>query len=84
MKAKRSSRCTLCSDQIEAGDEIGALLGKWTHLACKQAEIARRTKSAGAPEVLPPVLPDNEKVTYIGARLRNRQGIAFLKSRDRL
>lgn len=83
MKARRASRCTVCSDRIQAGDEIGAFLGKWVHATCKAADIARRAKAAGAPKVLPVVMPDNDHVTYIGVRTERQRGLKFLRSQNR-
>jgi hypothetical protein len=84
MRARRASRCTVCSDDIQVGDEIGAFLGKWVHGACKAADIARRAKAAGAPKALPTVIPDNDKVTYVATKRLKRRGLATLQGRDRL
>jgi hypothetical protein len=84
MKARRASRCTVCSDQIQVGDEIGAFLGKWVHAACKTADIARRAKAAGAPKVLPTAMPDNEMITYVATKRLKRRGLSALAGRDLL
>lgn len=84
MKARRTSSCTPCGGGIEVGDDIAAFLGKWTHAACKAADIARRAESAGPPVNLPDAGLDNESVTYIGTRHLRQRGLKFLKSQERL
>lgn len=83
MKAKRTSRCTVCSATIEVGEEIAAFLGKWVHDACKRADIARRAKAAGAPTQVPQAVFGNDTVTYVGARRWRRKGLVYLRSQDR-
>jgi hypothetical protein len=84
MKARRASCCTVCRDQIKAGEDIAAFLGKWVHSTCKTADIARRANAAGEPTVLPVSMNGNETITYVGTRRWRRRGIKFLQSRDRL
>jgi hypothetical protein len=84
MKARRTSRCTVCGYQIQVGDEIEAFLGKWTHAACKAADIARRAELAGPPVELPTEDLDNETITYVGTRHWRRRGLKFLRSQERL
>ena len=84
MRAKRSSRCTVCSSPIRPGDEIGAFLGKWVHTSCKEADIARRAKAAGAPTEVPQTVFGNETVTYVGTRHWRRKGLRIPRDRDRL
>ncbi len=83
MRARRASRCTVCSENIQVGDEIEAFLGKWVHAPCKAADIARRAKSAGTVTVIPQDRFGNDSITYVGTRHWRRRGLKFLKNQQR-
>lgn len=84
MKARRTGRCTPCGKRIEVGNEIETFLGKWTHAACKAADIARRAELAGGPTEVPATDLGNGTITYVGTRRWRRRGLKFLKSQQRL
>jgi hypothetical protein len=84
MKARRASRCTPCGERIEVGDEIAAFLGKWTHAACKEADIERRAALVGPPVEIAPQSPENDTVPYIGIRSERRRGLRALRDQRRL
>lgn len=83
MKARRASNCTPCGQRINVGDEIAAFLGKWTHAACKEADIARRAALAGPAVEISPEDPDKDAVTYIGVRSERRRGLRALRDQQR-
>lgn len=78
MIAKFNGTCRICRAAIAPGEEIQILLRKWTHAACKAAEIARRSKAAGAPREVPQATFGNESVTFVGTRgCRRRARVSF-------
>jgi hypothetical protein len=83
MKARRASKCTPCGERIEVGDEIAAFLGKWTHAACKEADIARRAALVGPPVEIAPQGPDNATVAYVGVRSERHRGLRALRDQQR-
>jgi hypothetical protein len=52
MKAKHAGTCMSCRQGIQVGAEIGRLLGKYVHQACKDRELAE-LRSQGSVEALP-------------------------------
>jgi hypothetical protein len=79
MRARFRGTCPSCDTEIEPGQEVSKLLGKWLHIDCKYADIAERKVDFGPPVELPPDESHNESITYVGTRHWRRRNQRFLK-----
>lgn len=78
MIAKFNGTCRSCDAGIHPGEQIEIFLKKWTHTACKAAELAART-AAGKRVELELVMPDEEEPEYAGTRFYRRRGVQFTR-----
>ena len=83
MRAQHAGGCRLCKNRINPGEEVSIFLRRWTHAACKAAEIARRVKTAGETVILPPVLDEASYPDVVGIETRNRRNFRRMKGRRR-
>lgn len=80
MIAKFNGICRWCDAGIHPGEQIEVFLKKWTHTACKKAELAARTHAAGEVVVIPAEEPPEVR-EFVGVRRIRQEGLRALNGR---